>query len=225
MTDVELHNRTPGVITVYGDLACPWASLATAGLRAARDRLGASVVLDIRSFPLELVNARPHDLAVIEAEKPVVAALAPQLGWRRWTGPASAWPVTTLLPMEAVQAAKRPEIGGLTASEQLDSALRRALFVDSRCIALLPVILEVAEECTDLDAEALQRAMHEGAGRTALFAQARQHDRSAVRSSPHVFLPDGHDVMNPGVDLDHAGDFAVVKRYDPHVYEELVRSA
>jgi predicted DsbA family dithiol-disulfide isomerase len=225
VSEPDLHNRTPGVVTVYGDLACPWASLAIAGLRAARDRLGATVHLDIRSFPLELVNGQPHDFALIESEKPVIVGLAPHLAWQRWRGEESAWPMTTLLPMEAVQAAKRPDIGGVPASEELDAALRRALFVDSRCIAMMTVVLEVAEECADIDRAALGRALARGAGREEVFAQAGQHDRGAVRGSPHIFLSDGRDWLNPGVDLDHAGDYPVVKRYDPTVYEEIIRCA
>jgi predicted DsbA family dithiol-disulfide isomerase len=225
VTEPELFNRTPGVVTVYGDLTCPFASLAIAGLRAARDRLGCDVRLDVRAFPMELINREPHDFGLLEFEKPVVMALWPSLDWRRWRAEPTAWPVSTLLPLEAVQAAKRPEVGGLRASEELDCALRRALFVDSRCIALLPVILEVAEECADLDWTALRDTLKAGTSRADIFHHLGQQERGAVRGSPHVFTADGRDWLNPGLELDHVGDYQVVKRHDPHVYEEIVRTA
>jgi predicted DsbA family dithiol-disulfide isomerase len=225
VTESDLFNPEPGVVTVYGDLACPFATLAIAGLRAARDRVGREVRLDIRAFPLELVNRRPHDFGLLEAEKAVLGTLHPGLGWRRWRGAVTDWPVSTLLPMEAVQAAKRPEVGGLPASEELDVALRRALYVDSRCIALLPVILEVAEECAGVDLTALGHVMHAGTCRPDLFQHLGQQERGAVSGSPHVFTPDGRDWVNPGLTIEHSGDYVVVRQYDRTVLDEIILAA
>lgn len=222
---MELYNATPGIVTVYCDVVCPFASVTLRGLRAARDRLGLDVHFDLRAFPLELVNRRPHDLGLLELEKPVLAELEPGLGWRRWRADPSTWPVTSLLALEAVQAARRPEVGGLVASEQLDHALRRALFVDSRCIALLPVILEVAEECPDMDRGALAADLNHGLCRIAVIEQLARAEHKEVRGSPHVFAPDGREWVNPGMELDHHGDYPVVRRYEPGVYEEILRAA
>jgi hypothetical protein len=213
------------VVTVYADLVCPFATFTLRGLRAARERLGLDIRLDLRAFPLELVHRRPHDLGLIELEKPVLAELEPRLGWRRWRAEPSTWPVTSLLPLEAVQAAKRPEVGGLTASDQLDAALRRALFLNSRCIALLPVILEVAEECPDMDRGGLAAGLYHGVGRVDVMEQYGFAARGQVKTSAHVFTPDGRDWVNPGTELDHRGDYPVVKRYDPGVYEKIVKVA
>lgn len=222
----DTANFTPGVITVYGDLACPFAGLTVAGLRDARERLGRTDVrLDIRALPLELVNRRPHDFGLVEMEKAVLAHLDPRLGWRRWRGRDVEWPVTTLLALEAVQAAKRPEVGGLPASEELDWALRRALFVDSRCVALLPVILEVAEECGGMDRAALATALQAGAARAEVFAQLARHEAGAVHGSPHVFTAEGQDWVNPGLALEHAGDYVVVTNHNPEAYAAIVRAA
>src|SRR5437763_5593214 len=222
---VDPMNRTPRVVTVYGDLVCPFATLVLHGLRSARTRLGLDVQFDLRAFPLELVNRRPHDLDLLEREKAVLAAVEPTLEWRRWRGDRNGWPATTLLPLEAIQAAKHPEVGGFAASDRLDAALRRALYLDSRCIALLPVVLEVAEEVPDMDRGALAAALHHGRGRAEVLDHAALATRHAVRGSPHVFTPDGWSWLNPGIELDHGGDFPVVKRYDPTVYEEILRAA
>jgi predicted DsbA family dithiol-disulfide isomerase len=225
LSSVDLYNAMPGVVTVYADLVCPFATFTLRGLRAARERLGLDVRLDLRAFPLELVNRRPHDLGLIELEKPVLAELEPYLGWRRWRADPATWPVTSLMALEAVQAAKRPEVGGLVASDELDSALRRALFLDSRCIAILPVILEVAEECPDMDRGALAADLHHGVGRVDVMAQYAYVERKHVRTSPHVFTPDGRSWPSPGMDLDRRGDYPVVNRYDPEAYERILRAA
>ncbi|GII26095.1 DsbA family oxidoreductase [Planosporangium mesophilum] len=222
---MDLYNSAPGVVTVYADLVCPFATFTLHGLRAARERLGVDVRLDLRAFPLELVNRRPHEPGLIEMEKGVLSGLEPGLGWRRWRAAPSVWPVTSLLPLEAVQAAKRPEVGGLVASDQLDAALRRALFLDSRCISLLPVVLEVAEECPDMDRGALAADLHRGMGRADVVEQCGAVERGQVNTSAHVFAPDGRNWANPGLELEHRGDYPVVKRYDPGVYEEILKAA
>jgi len=222
---VDLYNTTPGVVTLYSDIVCPFASLAIRGLRTARDRLGLDVRFDLRAYPLELINRRPHDLGLLELEKPVLAELEPDLGWRRWRGEPSTRPVTSLPALEAVQVAKRPEVGGLAVSEQLDTALRRALLLDSRCIALLPVVLEVAEECTDIDRGALAFDLCHGLGRVTVIEQLGYAERKEVRASPHVFAPDGREWVNPGMEFDRRGDYPVVTRYEPGVYEEILRHA
>ena len=225
LSHVDLYNTTPGIVTVYSDLVCPFASLSMRGLRAARDRLGVAVQFDLRAFPLELVNRRPHDLALIELEKPELAKLEPNLGWRRWRAEPATWPVTSLAALEAVQAAKRPEVGGLVASVQLDTALRRALFLDSRCIALLPIVLEIAEECPDMDRGALAADLYHGLGRIEVIEQFGYAERKEVRASPHVFTPDGREWVNPGMEFDRRGDYPVVTRYDPGIYDEILRAA
>jgi predicted DsbA family dithiol-disulfide isomerase len=219
-----LYNTTAGVLTVYADLVCPFAALVLHGLRSARERLGIAVAFDLRAYPLELVDGRPHDLALHEAEKPAVAAVEPTLHWKRWRAEPSTWPVTTLLALEAVEAAKRPEVGGLVASDELDEALRRALFLDSRCIALLPVIREVAEECPSMDRAALCTDLRAGAGRAGVMASLGYAERGAVKGSPHVFTPDGQDWLTPGIELEYRGDYATVTGYHPQVYGEILRA-
>ena len=213
---------------VYSDIGCPWASVAVERLVAARARLGLveAVELDHHAFPLELVNRRPTPKRILDAEVAVAGALVPDAGWQLWQARSSEWPVTTLPALEAVQAAKAQSI---TASAVLDLALRRAFYAESRCISLLPVILEVAEACPDVDAGALAEALHDGHGRRAVIDDLERSRSEAVRGSPHLFLADGSDVHNPGVEhhwLDRPGrGFPVVDAHDPSVYDDLLERA
>lgn len=218
----------PATIAVFSDIGCPWASLATHRLRARRSALGldGAVTFDHRAFPLELINGRPTPKRVLDVETAAIAAAEPSLRWSPWHRPDSGYVATTLLPMEAVQAAKA-EPGGLRASDDLDAALRHAFYAESRTISLLPVVLEVARECDRVDVDALESALHRGAGRAEVIAQWRR--ASEVQGSPHLFLPDGSDVHNPGIALSWTGElgrsFVRIDSDDPSVYDDLLRRA
>jgi len=214
-----MFDVAPGTLVIYGDIACPWATLAVVRLWEARTRLGLadSLRFDLRAFPLELANSRCTPRRAVDAEIPVVAAHAPGFGWQVWQGRADEYAVSTLLPLEAVQAAKE---ASLEASERLDLALRRAFFTQSRCITLRHEILELAD-----DSAALAAALDDGRARRAVTAQWHAAQDGAVNGSPHVFAPDGTDQFNPGVAMHHDGNIPVIDALDPSVYDDLVRRA
>ena len=222
----------PGTIAIWSDPGCPWSHVALWRLWDARRRLGLQerVRFDHRVFPLELFNNEPTPYASRAAEIPVCGALAPRAGWQAWQAPLSEWPVTMLLPMEAVQAAKQQT---LAASEELDRALRAAFFGESRCISLRHVILEVASDCDGVDVAALADALDEGRARRRIVEDWQAAQRDGVRGSPHLFLADGSDAHNPGVTFHWEGEgegdggigFPVVDEDDPAVYDELLRRA
>jgi len=215
-------------VVLWSDIGCPWASLAVHRLLAARSRLALddAVVIDHRAFPLELVNGRASPKRVLDPEIAVIGAHQPDLGWQVWQRPDAEWVVSTLLALEAVQAAKAPEVGGLKASEQLDAALRRAVYVDSRYITLHTVILEVAAECEAISVAALEHALTTGRAREALFEQARESAGPGVQGSPHLFLPDGTGHHNPGITVGWSAElgrgFPVIEADDPAVYDDLL---
>ena len=217
-----------GTIVVWSDIACPWAHACVARLHRARAELGLqdAVRLDHRAFPLEVMNERPTPRKVLQAEVPVVGAMEPDAGWEVWQRPESEWPVTTLLALEAVQAAKAQ---GLAASEALDLALRRAFFAESRCISMRHVILAVADETAGLDAGALADVLDAGEARRTVMDHAAAARGDEVKGSPHAFLPDGTDAHNPGTKMhwegDHGTGFPVVDDDDPSIYLELLRRA
>lgn len=221
----------PGSLQVWSDVGCPWASLAVHRLRRRRRELGLddAVRLDHRCFPLELVNGRPTPKRVLDAEVAVIAGHDPSLGWRPWQRPDWAWPGSTLLALEAVQAAKADPVGGLPASEQLDAALRHAFYAESRPVHVLAEVLDVARGCDALDADALERALRSGAARAAVFADWEAAQPWGVQGSPHVFLPDGGDVANPGLSVEWTGEhgqgYPVIAADDPSVYDDLLRQA
>lgn len=215
-------------IVLFSDIGCPWSSVAVERLHAARASLGlgATVRFDHRAFPLELMNERATPKRVLDAEIPVVGALVPAARWQMWQRSPYEWPVTTLPALEAVQAVKAQ---GLEASATLDLGLRRALYVESRCISLRNEILAVASGCRGVDAGALAEALDDGRARRAVMDDFDQARSQTVAGSPHLFLPDGSDVHNPGVEFhwqgEHGRGFPVVDADEPSVYDGILRRA
>jgi hypothetical protein len=125
-------------------------------------------------------------------------------------------PITSTRPrwppaLEAVQAAKEQ---GLDASEGLDRALRIAFFARSRPISLRHEILAAAKEVDGLDADRLAEALDEGRYRSVISEHWEVAASNKVQGSPHLFLPDGTNVHNPGIEMhwegEHGEGFPVV---------------
>jgi len=221
---------SPNTLAVWSDLSCPWSHAVVWRLHDARRRLSLEqrVAFDHHAFPLELFNSEPTPRPRREAEWEVAATLAPRAGWQRWSAPDHAWPVTMLPPMEAVQAAKRQSLG---AAAELDRALRRAFWAESRCISLRHVILEVAAECEGVDLGALADAIDDGRARAALFDDWAVARGDEVRGSAHLFAPDGTNAQNPGITIgwrtegEPAGGVPVIEADRPSAIDDLVRRA
>jgi predicted DsbA family dithiol-disulfide isomerase len=194
-----LMNADPRVVTVWSNIGCPWATLALHTLRKRAQQRGQMVMIDHRAFPLELFNRMPTPKYIVDAEMVTIAGYCPDLGWRAWHGPDSTYPVTTLPAMEAVQAVKDPSIGGLVASDELDSALRSAFYRDGRCISIHAVIMELAAKYVHVDVGGLSAALARGAGRAAVFEQWELAKGSQIQGSPQLFAPAGFAMHNPGV--------------------------
>lgn len=222
---IEVPTKT---ILVYADITCPWAHLAVYRLHRARSKLDLDdeLRLDLRSFPLELFNEQATPKNILDAEISVAGGLDPDAGWQMWQRPESEYPVTSLPALEAVQAAKEQ---GALASEQLDRRLRVGFFAESRVISLRHEILDLAGECEAVDAARLAEALDSGRARTAVMEQRTAAEGDEVDGSPHVFLPDGTDVHNPGIEMEWEGEhgkgFPVVTEDRPEIYLELVQAA
>ncbi|MEA2452436.1 MAG: hypothetical protein QOG04_1146 [Actinomycetota bacterium] len=217
-----------GTIAVYSDITCPWAHVSVHRLHETRERLGLTDVItfDPRAFPLELMNDAPTPKKILDAEIPVAGALEPDAGWQMWQGEESEYPVTTLPALEAVIAAKEQ---GPRPAELLDRALRRAFFGSSRTISMRHEILAIAKEIDEIDPDALEGALEDGRARSALTKDYLVSETDSVQGSPHLFLADGTNVHNPGIELHWAGEhgqgFPVVDSDDPAIYERLLEQA
>jgi predicted DsbA family dithiol-disulfide isomerase len=218
----------PGVVTVFADLWCPFAHIAIHRLHTTRERLGLTgrVHFDVHAFPLELLNGEPSPRTGTDSEAAGLGRLEPAAGWQLWQAKDYLFPSTTLPALEAVIAAKAQ---GLPAAEQLDRALRRAFWAESRCVSNRAVIMAAAASTGVVDTAALAEALDDGRARSALSADAALSATERVTCSPHLFLPDGTDLANPGIEVRWEGDYGVgwpvVVADDPSVYDDLLSRA
>ncbi|GAB3161422.1 DsbA family oxidoreductase [Microbispora hainanensis] len=218
----------PGTIIIFSDIWCSFAHIAVHRLHTTRERLGLTerVRFDHRAFPLELLNDAPSPRPGTDSEVGRMAALEPGARWQLWQAKDWLYPSTTLPALEAVQAAKEQ---GFAASEQLDLALRKAFWAESRCISHRKVILDAAASTGVVDVDALAAALDDGRARRALSEQAAIAATDRVNCSPHLFLPDGTDHANPGIEVGWAGSYGigwpVVSSDDPSVFEDILKRA
>lgn len=221
----------PRTVVLFSDIGCPWGTLAVHRLRRRRRERGLDdeVAIDHRAYPLELLNDQVTPKAIVDSEVAVVGSHEPDLGWQPWHGHEREYPSTTLLALEAVQAAKSEAVGGLRASEELDAALRTAWYARSRPIQLYAEVVAAAKACEGLDLDALEKALRGGVARADVFAQWETARTDEVQGSPHLFLPDGFDVHNPGIELTWTGgQFQGMPRIesdDPSVYDDILDRA
>ena len=216
-----------GTVVVYTDVMCGWSTIGLHRFHRARREAGLDdrLTLDLRLFLLEDLNQVPLSTGMIEPEKPVVGALEPELDIAPWQGQPSTWPVTSLPANEAVHAAA---LQSPAAAEELDTALRLAFWRDSRCISMRHEILDIAGVCSRVDVDVLREAIDDGRARGPMMRDYLEH-RDAVDGSPHFFLADGSDHVNPGISFHQQGSatagFPVLDGDDPTAYDALVRQA
>lgn len=227
MTETSL-TPPPGVVIVFSDIWCSFAHIAIHRLHATRKRLGLEhqVSFDLRAFPLELLNDAPSPRPGTDSEVGRMASLEPAAGWQLWQAKDWLYPSTMLPALEAVQAAKEQS---LAASEQLDLGFRKAFWAESRCVSHRKVILDVAAETGAVDVTALASALDDGRARSTLMEQAAVSRTDRVSCSPHLFLSDGSDFANPGIEVRWEGaygiGFPVIESDDPKIYEDLLLKA
>lgn len=221
-------NLTPeqGTIVVFSDIWCSFAHIGIHRLHTTRERLGLRdrVQFDLRAFPLELLNNASSPRSGTDSEVGRMAAQEPGAGWQLWQTQDWLYPSTVLPALEAVQAAK---LQSLHASEQLDLALRKAFWAQSRNISNRAVIVDCAESTGAVDVTALVEALDDGRARRTVADQAAISATDQVNCSPHLFLPDGTDHANPGIKVRWEGGYGVgwpvVESDDPSVYEDLLK--
>ncbi|MFJ9089754.1 DsbA family protein [Streptomyces sp. NPDC102384] len=217
-----------GTLTVFSDIWCSFAHVAMHRLHSTREQLGLAdrIRIDHRAFPLELFNDGPSPRLGTDSEVGGMARIEPAAGWQMWRAPDWKFPSTSLFALEAVQVAKEQ---GQIASEDLDLAIRQAFWAHSRPIGARSEIIAIARETPGVDEELIAQGLDDGRARrlvTLDFECARRHQ---VRCSPHVFLSNGSDWSNPGIEATWHGSYGTgfpeVTHDDPGTWETILRTA
>ena len=224
----ETVTVVPGTIAVFSDLTCPFAHVAIHRLFETRTRLGLDDNRPARPsrLPDRTPERRSRHPARLGLRDP--GSGRPRAGRRlaNLARPRLPHPSTVLPAFEAVQAAKAQS---LAISERLDRALRCAFWAQSRPIHLHNELITVASTVDGIDVDDLDRALRRGTYRHRIFDDLDVVRSGAVSMSPHLFLPNGTDIANPGIQLHWQGPWAagfpVIDSDDPGIYEALLRTA
>jgi predicted DsbA family dithiol-disulfide isomerase len=185
-------------IEVYADIWCPFAHVGLRCAREQRDMRGRNdLVLRVRPWPLELVNAAPMNPTTTTSH---IEHLRHQVDDSIFVGfDASNFPTSTLEALALIEHAYR--IGGRT-GEAATFAVRDALFEKGLDISDPAVLVGIAADlgigATDeADRAAVTDSWHAG--------QAR-----GVKGSPHFFFGDA-EMFCPTLDISRsdAGDVSI----------------
>jgi predicted DsbA family dithiol-disulfide isomerase len=185
----------PETIEVFADVVCPFTHVGLRRLVAEREaRHRADVVVEVRSWPLELVNGAPLDPDFVAREVAALrASVAPDLfvGFDPTTWPASSIPALVL-------AATARGIDAGT-GEAVALALRTELFERGRDISDPLVLASIAEAHGMAPTSLAEQA---GTGRERVLADWHEGVERGVVGSPHFFVGDTN-VFCPALTISH----------------------
>ena len=201
---------TPIQLDLYSDVHCPYGYLTAFRLRRLRDEYKDKITIGHRSLSLEYVNSRSTPRVIINNETPTLMLEEPDIPYVPWSAPDSEWPVTMWPAFEAIKCAERQ---GPTQADDLDWAIRKAFFAESRCISMRHVLFELAEE-SDLDMAQFAEDFDSGVGKRQVLDEAHQGWKVLkVEGSPTFVLPSGEQkpyFALPKVKMDPQQNYRVI---------------
>jgi predicted DsbA family dithiol-disulfide isomerase len=187
---------TTPTLTMYADLACPYAYVSAYRLRQVRAEDQNPITIVHKSLALEYVNREPTPKPVLEQELPLLVREAPGIPYQPWQRLESEWPVTMWPAFEAVKCAERQS---LEMADELDWALRMALFAQSRCISMRHVLFEIAED-VGLEMARFADDFDRGVAKYQVLQEAQEGwERLHVAGSPTFVLPSGKQISEVGL--------------------------
>lgn len=203
-------------VEVWSDIHCPWATVAVARLRRARDEHGLDVVFDQRAWPLEWVNEQGTPRAIVTVETALLGSSEPDL-FSYYRNPS--WPSTFLPAFELVAASRR--VGGLRAAEDADFALRRRFFRESGDMSQRHELRQAAADA-GLDADAVMKVWERDPVRGDVADDFARSADLPIQGSPQIFWPDGTTTHNPGMELEFDRGLPRLLREDRDEPERLL---
>ncbi len=203
-------------IEMYSDVHCPYAYLTAYRLRQLRDDYRGKITLVHRSLALEYVNKRSTPKQILDNETPIILQNERDIPYQPWFRPISEWPVTMWPAFEAIKCAERQ---GFEQADDLDWAIRKAFFAESRCISMRHVLFDLAEEM-GLDMARFAQDFDDGVGKRAVLEEAQAGwETLKVEGSPTFVLPSGEQLSYfalPKVHLDKKQNYrATIKQPAP----------
>lgn len=203
-------------VEVFADVLCPFTHVGLHTLIDRRTERGLDEpLLNIRAWPLELVNGAPLDAHHIAAE---ITALRASVRPDLFAGfSVKTFPATSMAAFALTAAADRT--GDPVVVEDVGMAVRNAVFEEGLDIGRPEALAPIAERfgIQPLDAEATLAAVR---------ADWDEGKARGVVGSPHFFTGDGGSWFCPGLDIsrDSRGDFVVAWKKGTETFVDSVFS-
>lgn len=179
---------TNHVIEVFADLWCPFTHVGLRAIDEQRILSGRSdLLIEVRSWPLELVNGAPLDPLVTQEHAVHLREQVAPTMFRNFDP--THFPHSTLEALALVVRAYRSE---LVVGERASFMLRDAIFEEGRDISDVDVLADVA---TRLGIEQPTQADREH-----VVADWQEGQRRGVQGSPHFFCG-SHATFCPSLDI------------------------
>lgn len=187
-----MSDRSIAELWEWAEYYCPWCYVMAVHVHRVQPEYAGRVLAYTRFFPLELRDGEAPPRDILEQEWWLAAIQEPDASFVPYT--ADHWPTTTLPAFEAVWAARQQ---GMHIAMELDLAVRRAFFGQSRDIGDRSVLLEIARS-TDLDFTRFERDFASPAARAAVEEEGRiGREQYRVRGTPTMMLADGTRMRTP----------------------------
>ncbi|QBD74985.1 dithiol-disulfide isomerase [Ktedonosporobacter rubrisoli] len=198
-------------IAMYADLFCPYAYISAYRVRKLRSsEYPNSICIEHKSLSLEYINKEPTPRRLLASEIPLLMLEEPDIPYQPWYRSESEWPVTMWPAFEAVKCAERQS---LVLADELDWAIRKAFFAESRCISLRHVLFELAEE-TGVDMARFSEDFDHGAARYQVLQETKDGwEHLHVAGSPTFVLASGKQYSNlslPEIEIDEKQHYRVL---------------
>lgn len=187
-------------LTVFADVLCPFTHAGLHILRDRRSELGGSgPLLNLRAWPLELVNGQPLDAHHIEAE---ILGLRKTVCTDLFQGfSVTSFPSTAMVAYSLAVSASAT--GDVAVVENVGMALRDAVFELGLDVSDVAVVADIADrfalQLTDRDTT-----------ETAVRSDWAEGKERGVVGSPHFFLADGEGYFCPTLEISRDADGAFV---------------
>jgi predicted DsbA family dithiol-disulfide isomerase len=186
-----MSDRSIAELWEWAEYYCPWCYVMAVRVHRVQPEYAGRVLAYTRFFPLELLNGEAPPRDVLEQEWWLAAIQEPGASFIPYT---AAWPTSTLPAFDAVWAARQQ---GMKVAMELDLAVRRAFFGESRNIGDRNVLLELARSA-DLDFTRFERDFASPAARAAVEEEGRiGREQYHVRGTPTMMLADGTRMRTP----------------------------
>lgn len=206
-------------VHMWHDYVCPFCNVEAT--RILRIKVAEDLNFNVRFHPWPLESANGAQPRPEEEDQwaQLLRAIEPQ-AFARWSPSSPFWPASSALLFAAYEAALVQDIA---AAQKLDLLIRQAIFQHPRPVDSIEALTALAGEA-GLDTPSFEAALEDGAAERHARESGAGAPTLGIRGIPTLVLPDGRQVINPGLTIQRTGQGRMI-RDDLDTLRALLRQA